>query len=339
MELNEPEDFGAFYVRHAPLVRRVLVRRGVRSEDLDDVVQETFITVQRLLPDFEGRSTIETWLHAVAWRLAATYHRRSRRDAVSDLPETLAEPAAPFVSPGRVYASLARMQEQDRDSLLLHDIGGMSISAISDLTKAARVTVRQRVERGRAVLSRDMGGQRKTTQLSQWLEVDAFRPEATQATEAAPVLERVDEDTCLSTLEDVVLVVWRGPVRDDALRKVIRATTRHADAMPDGFRYLAIVEATSSAPTRQGRQMISHMVRALGSRFKAAASAVHGSALMSLVSSILNSYFFLASAPVNKRFFGDVTSAATWLAQYGSVEPERLIEHVQAMRACLDSER
>jgi RNA polymerase sigma-70 factor (ECF subfamily) len=45
--------------------------------DLDDISQEAFVAIHRMLPGFEGRSSLETWLNAVAWRVASHYHRRS----------------------------------------------------------------------------------------------------------------------------------------------------------------------------------------------------------------------------------------------------------------------
>ena len=76
--MKETLTFDAVYARHIPYVRRVLQQLGVRSGDLDDVVQDTFVAVHRQLPAFEGRAALETWLHAICWRVAAGYHRRAR---------------------------------------------------------------------------------------------------------------------------------------------------------------------------------------------------------------------------------------------------------------------
>src|ERR1700755_3623145 len=81
------------YVTYAPAVRRLLLRRGVNESDLDDLVQETFVTVHRLLPSFEGRSSLSTWLHAVAWRVAANHRRRQRRMRVGGMRDVAAEPS------------------------------------------------------------------------------------------------------------------------------------------------------------------------------------------------------------------------------------------------------
>ena len=70
--------FEAIYAAYSPYVHRQLQRLGVQACDLDDVVQDTFVAVHRQLPGFEGRAAIQTWLHAICWRVAAGYHRRSR---------------------------------------------------------------------------------------------------------------------------------------------------------------------------------------------------------------------------------------------------------------------
>jgi RNA polymerase sigma-70 factor, ECF subfamily len=143
MRLDGSElDFGAFYVKYAPLVRRMLVRRGVRHGDLDDVLQDAFVTIDRLLPEFEGRSSVETWLHSVTWRVAANHFRSARRN--SEIPSDpavsfIVDGPAPGASPNeRVHATLGQLDEQQRDLVVLHEVGEFSISELSRLTGNAR---------------------------------------------------------------------------------------------------------------------------------------------------------------------------------------------------------
>jgi len=87
MDGSDREDFASFYTQHAAFVRRALTRRGVRDADLDDVAQEAFVAAHRQLPAFEGRSSLRTWLTAIAWRTAANYHRRSHRHDALELED------------------------------------------------------------------------------------------------------------------------------------------------------------------------------------------------------------------------------------------------------------
>lgn len=59
-------------------VWRLLGRLGVPPRDVPDVCQEVFITVHRKLPEFEGRSSIKTWLFSICFRLAQSYRRSYR---------------------------------------------------------------------------------------------------------------------------------------------------------------------------------------------------------------------------------------------------------------------
>ncbi len=85
-----PLDFDAVVAEHGPYVWRVLRRLGVRSADVEDVWQETFIVVHRKLEGFEGRSSVRTWLSAIAVRVASDYRNRAHRrreHATDELPD------------------------------------------------------------------------------------------------------------------------------------------------------------------------------------------------------------------------------------------------------------
>src|SRR5688572_24089780 len=61
-----PPDFDSVVAEHGPYLWRVLRRIGVRTADVEDVLQETFIVVHRKLDGFEGRASVRTWLSAIA---------------------------------------------------------------------------------------------------------------------------------------------------------------------------------------------------------------------------------------------------------------------------------
>jgi RNA polymerase sigma-70 factor (ECF subfamily) len=63
---------------HMAYVWRLLGRLGVPHRDVPDLCQEVFITVHRKLPEFEGRSSIKTWLFSICYRSALAYRRSSR---------------------------------------------------------------------------------------------------------------------------------------------------------------------------------------------------------------------------------------------------------------------
>ena len=75
--LASPPPFAEIFHEHAPHVWRALRRLGVREADVEDVCQEVFVVVHRKLPEFEGRSTLKTWIYGICARTASDYRRRA----------------------------------------------------------------------------------------------------------------------------------------------------------------------------------------------------------------------------------------------------------------------
>ncbi|HEX4338588.1 MAG TPA: sigma-70 family RNA polymerase sigma factor [Polyangiaceae bacterium] len=79
--------FEAIYEEHFDFVWRSLRRLGVPDAQLDDAVQDVFVVVHRRLPEFEGRSTIKTWLFGIALRVASALRRSAARRPTEPLVE------------------------------------------------------------------------------------------------------------------------------------------------------------------------------------------------------------------------------------------------------------
>src|SRR5882672_2185092 len=73
---SDPEiDLEGLYRQHGDTVARWLQKLwGPR--DVEDVLHEVFMVVQRRLPEFRGESAITTWLYAITVRVVS--HRRSK---------------------------------------------------------------------------------------------------------------------------------------------------------------------------------------------------------------------------------------------------------------------
>jgi RNA polymerase sigma-70 factor (ECF subfamily) len=332
------ESFERLYAKHQALVRRLLLERGVPVSDLEDVVQETFVIVHRLLPEFEGRSSIETWLYAIVRRVAANHRRKRRAEAGEpsvEMPDD--EVDEPSLIPERVFESLSQVDDDSRDLLALHEIGGISISSLAEMTGNARATIRERLSRGEASLTRALTRRNEKPAQEGWLETLTARFEHPPAPIPPGELRVMPcKKTCISTLGNVVIAMWRGPASNEALQVVIENMIAIAHAYPEGMRYLCVVEGTSTPPTREGRAMITWVAKKLGTRVKAAGSAVEGAGLMSLVPALMNTCLFLARSPVNQRFFRDLDTTLEWMAQYGELDVRAVKAIIERMRASLD---
>lgn len=341
--LEKQPDFAAFYAKHSEYVRRQLVRRGIQPADLDDVEQEAFVVIHKLLPSFEGRSSVETWLHAVTWRVAANYRRRKRgwTEVAVQPPQAVDEDTLePAIGGGRLRSMLSAVDDRYRDLLVLHDIGGLSISELSNLTGNARATIRQRVEQGRAAIGQRIWKALTEHDQEAWLERLAAGF-AQPANQQCPRLERpiVCGETAISTLDDIVFVLWRGETSVVALEALINVMFAVADASPQGLRHINVVESTSTPPTREGRQLTAWLAGKLGPRVRAAAWAVEGTMLKKLVAPVMNSCLFLGGVSINVRFFDAVRPASSWLAEHGPGDALKIAGHVELMRRSLDEQR
>lgn len=88
-------DTAAVFREHGPFVWRVLRRLGVPESDTADVCQEVFVVIHRRRADFEGRSSIRTWIYGICVRAASDYRRRVRRrreDITDAVPEQVVDP-------------------------------------------------------------------------------------------------------------------------------------------------------------------------------------------------------------------------------------------------------
>lgn len=153
------------YRRLAPSVSRWAERLGGPELDVEDVVHDVFLTVQRRLGSFRGESRIETWLYGITARVVM-HRRRARRwrrlflplarDAVdvADQRPTPAEELQRRQANERLYRLLDRLGERYREAIILFELEGLSGPEIAEVTGASLATVWARLSRGRQQLAR-----------------------------------------------------------------------------------------------------------------------------------------------------------------------------------------
>jgi RNA polymerase sigma-70 factor (ECF subfamily) len=128
--------FQELYASNFRLVWRVLCRMGVPSADLEDAAQEVFATAYRRLRDFEGRSSVRTWLVGIALRIAADARRMRRPHEVLSpaLTDTRPDPersAAAHESMGQLEAVLDTLDTEKREVFVLAEIEQWTVPEIS----------------------------------------------------------------------------------------------------------------------------------------------------------------------------------------------------------------
>jgi RNA polymerase sigma-70 factor, ECF subfamily len=155
-----PELFETYFV----FVWRTARRLGISQASLDDVVQETFMIAYRRRADFEGRSSIKTWLYGITFNVV----RAHRRELGAKYPaalnaETRADPGVladgadgPHESAAKHEAArfldrfLEQLNEDQRDVFVLAELEQLSVPEIAAVLGAPLNTVYSRLRLARA---------------------------------------------------------------------------------------------------------------------------------------------------------------------------------------------
>jgi RNA polymerase sigma-70 factor, ECF subfamily len=132
-----PRSVAELGARFVPQTLRYL---GVPEGTLLDAAQDVFLIALRRLDDFEGRSTLTTWLYGICVRVAHNYRRRnqsSRELLVEALPElTAAAQQESAVEQGEWRRALAALLDQldegQRAAFVLYEIQRLSMKEVAD---------------------------------------------------------------------------------------------------------------------------------------------------------------------------------------------------------------
>jgi RNA polymerase sigma-70 factor (ECF subfamily) len=134
--------YDAIYREHFDFVWRNVRRLGVPEAAADDAVQDVFVVVHRRLAEFEGRSSMRTWLFGILARVARD-HRRSRArqankaealaaEAQPDSTPTPADLAARHQAAQILERLLDQIDEEKREIFVLVELEQMSVADVAD---------------------------------------------------------------------------------------------------------------------------------------------------------------------------------------------------------------
>lgn len=153
-------DLQQLFREQAPFVWRALRRLGVREADIEDVCQEVFVVVHRKLGDFEGRSSLRTWIYGICARTASDYRRsaRVRREVVTDAPPDASSDARQHevVALRQARAALDRiLDELDDDKravFVLYEIEELTMNEVAEALGCPLQTAYSRLHAARKIV-------------------------------------------------------------------------------------------------------------------------------------------------------------------------------------------
>ncbi len=133
--------------RHRLLVESVAFRALGNWDDAKDVAQETLVYIIQRLPELRAPSKLGAWVRQLTLSHCTTYRRRRGTRYLGAPIHSLNEASeeADYSSRLAIRQSIDQLSESHRTVLLMHYVGGWSISEIAHLTDVPANTVRSRL--------------------------------------------------------------------------------------------------------------------------------------------------------------------------------------------------
>jgi RNA polymerase sigma-70 factor (ECF subfamily) len=164
-----PDAFETIIALHEPRIRRLAHRllgwRG--GDDVEDVVQDVFLTALEKIGSFRGDAHIGTWLT----RVAINRVRTQRRKALLQfrwLRRAGSNGACPFANPAdasalcdetsaRVREAVQQLSASDREVIVLFHLEAMPVAEIAKLLEFSPNAIEVRLHRARRRLKDKLG--------------------------------------------------------------------------------------------------------------------------------------------------------------------------------------
>ncbi len=154
--------FGRLYHRYARMVHGILLAR-VPPREVDDLVQEVFLSALRQLHALREISRFGAWLATIARNRANDYFRRAIPDEKvtepmdEDQPESRSTDHAAEQEAAIILAVVRALPEPYREPLILRLVEGMTGPEIAARTGLTHGSVRVNLYRGMELLREKLG--------------------------------------------------------------------------------------------------------------------------------------------------------------------------------------
>lgn len=167
---GDPAEFARLVDEYSSAIYRLGLRMLGNPQDAEDVLQNTFLNALTHIQNFEGRSSLATWLYRIAANEALMLLRKKKPEV--NLDELEGEDEAEDLHPTRFVdwsalpeeellsgegkkaldAAVAQLPESLRLVFLLRDVEGLSIKETAEALNLTETNVKTRLLRARMAL-------------------------------------------------------------------------------------------------------------------------------------------------------------------------------------------
>jgi RNA polymerase sigma factor (sigma-70 family) len=156
-DTGDESAFQSLVRRHGPMVLDVCRAVLANEADAEDAFQATFVVLARKVRSIRKATSLGSWLHGVAYRIALDARRglatRSRHETLVPQREASAADDLTWKEAQRVlHEELGGLSERHRTPLVLCYLQGKTQDEAAEILGMARSTLKVRLEEARALL-------------------------------------------------------------------------------------------------------------------------------------------------------------------------------------------
>jgi RNA polymerase sigma-70 factor (ECF subfamily) len=166
---GDPQAIAELFERYQLPVTRFLSRL-INAADVEDLVQITFLQIARGKARFEGRSSVKTWLFAIATNVMRQHYRSTARKKrllwalacvnVTTTGERLLEQVDARRNVQSVREAFDALPEKSRVAFVLCEVEGLSAREAGVALATSETAIWKRVSDARKAMLRVMEGER-----------------------------------------------------------------------------------------------------------------------------------------------------------------------------------
>ncbi|MGD9346038.1 MAG: sigma-70 family RNA polymerase sigma factor [Candidatus Aminicenantes bacterium] len=161
--------FEELVCRYSPRLFHFLRKRVYSDQDIEDLIQETFLKAFRNIDRYDPDFRFSTWLYTVAVRLAISHHRANKpRDLSSIANHNPIDPEEIVTRKDqsqKIWAVAKSLHSKQYEVLWLRYMEDMAVKEIALVMNKTQVQVRVLLHRARINLGKKLNGSMRSTEI------------------------------------------------------------------------------------------------------------------------------------------------------------------------------
>ena len=151
---GDEDAFSELYRIYAPMAHGIVLS-SVPRNDVDDIVQEVFISAYKNLSTLRDKNAVGAWLAMIARNKANGYYRREK--PTDELSDDLSRHDAARTEANEILDAIRTLPDTFRETLVLRLVEGLTGQEIADQTGLTPESVRVNLHRGMKLLRQKLG--------------------------------------------------------------------------------------------------------------------------------------------------------------------------------------